>query len=1198
MTAGLVLGSNERSDALLMARVIPVSAGSQACALTPTSGVQCWGANPDGELGNGSTAPSPTPTDVSGLASGVTALAPGIGAHSCALISGGLQCWGPNNEGQLGDGSKTTRLAPVSVVGLSSNVVSVARGLEHTCAVTDTGAAECWGDNAHGELGDGTTTSRSAPVPVEGLPPVSVLAAGGFFTCALTLTGAVKCWGMAAQLGNGANGGDSSLPVDVDGLTSGVVDLSVGLDHACAVTAVGQVECWGSNGAGDLGDGTTTNALSPVTAAGLPTDVTQVSAGDDHTCALTAEGAVFCWGNNVHGQLGDGTEVSRPTAVALTGLASGVSYVTAGAEFSCAFMAVGTIKCWGDDDSGQLGDLAAGAPPTRVTGLSATTIDASLFHTCSVEASGGAACWGYGGNGELGDGSHTTSSSPVEVSGLPGSVSAISAGYQHTCAIAGLSVPLCWGNDSYGALGSGVLTSSVTPVPVSGFPNGASAIDAGFFYTCGITTLGGAKCWGWNRDGQLGDGTTTDRVAATDVVGLTSGVSAIATSDSFTHTCALTNNGAVKCWGSNNSGDIGNGTSGTPPALTPVDVNGLSSGVTAIAVGGETSCALTSEGAVECWGDHFGSTPQVVGGLSSGVASIALGTNHGCAVTTSEAVKCWGSNIGGELGDGTLTDSWSAVDVVGLASGSVAVTAGQSYSCALSSSGAAECWGQPGPALGNDRGITPVDVVGTFLGADISGPTITFATPVQDATYQVGSAVAAAFSCSDPSGVASCVGSTAEGADLPMSLGVHQFTVTALDDVGNSSERAVSYNAVDAVEQVVPDGGGTVATSSPPTADDPVQTAISIPTSGMVDITEGATTTVPPVGYALAAQQVNITAPPSTPDQPLALRFSLDASALAAVGVDATTVQVLRDGLPVGDCVDPSQLVASPDPCVFERNALAGGIAEVGVYSSHASTWNFAAAMAVPPGPAASVGDASVLEGDSGTRTLKFPVTLSQPATTTVSVHYVVAGLTATGAKTFGNGVDFNDRGGKPGTLTFKPSSATGLTPVEAFVSVKVYGDTTPELDKTLKVTLSAPSTGLTIARSQGTGTIVNDDGITGTPTLGIGDALIVRTSSGKAKLTFPITVSTLGGAVSATYAIGLGTGTTYSRKATGGDIGGKLTGTVSIRAGTTGTTLSIPIWSASLLTGVKTFTITLSNVNASGVTMIRATGTGEIISP
>ena len=322
-------GYNEpRAVAGLASGVAAISAGGyHACALTSAGAVVCWGWNDSGQLGNGRQGcgdvrcSSPIPVAVSGLGSGVAAIAAG-GVHSCALTSvGGVVCWGDNSYGQLGDGTTTNRYTPVAVSGLSSGVVAIAAGGDHTCALTSAGAVVCWGYNTYGQLGDGTTTTRLTPVAVSGLASgVAAISAGGLHSCALTSAGGVVCWGYngGGQLGDGTTT-NRDTPVDVSGLGSGVAAIAAGGVHSCALTRAGGVVCWGSNGWGQLGDGTTTERHTPVAVSGLVSGVVAIAAGTEHTCALTSVGVVKCWGENASGQLGDGTTIDSHTPVGVIG---------------------------------------------------------------------------------------------------------------------------------------------------------------------------------------------------------------------------------------------------------------------------------------------------------------------------------------------------------------------------------------------------------------------------------------------------------------------------------------------------------------------------------------------------------------------------------------------------------------------------------------------------------------------------------------------------------------------------------------------------------------------------------------------------------------------------------------------------------------------------------------------------------------
>ena len=479
-------------------------------------------------------------------------------------------CWGINFGGQLGDGTKMYRLTPVDVSGLSSGVAAIAAGGSHTCVKTAAGGVKCWGWNYYGQLGDGTTTDQDTPVDVFGLSSgIIAIAPGANHTCALTAAGGVKCWGSNyyGQLGDDTP--TSRLtPVDVNGLSSEVTAIAAGGSHTCALISAGGVKCWGSNIYGQLGDGTTSGRLTSVEVSGLSSGVTAIAGGEFHTCALTAAGEVKCWGDNEYGALGDGTEWSRLTPVDVSGLSSGVTAITAGWGHSCALTAAGGVKCWGDNGSGQVGDgtLESRLTPADVSGLSSrvTAITAGWGHSCALTAAGGVKCWGS----NTGDGTGEVRLTPVDVSGLSSGIIAIASGGGHACALTAAGGVKCWGWNFYGQLGDGTTTNRLVPVDVSGLSSGVTAIAAGGGHTCALTAAGGVKCWGWNVVGQLGDSTNTDHLTPVDVSGLSSGVTAIAAGGY--HTCALTAAVGVKCWGNNSEGNLGDGTASYSP--TPVDV--------------------------------------------------------------------------------------------------------------------------------------------------------------------------------------------------------------------------------------------------------------------------------------------------------------------------------------------------------------------------------------------------------------------------------------------------------------------------------------------------------------------------------------------------------------------------------------------------------------------------------------------------
>jgi len=453
--------------------------------------------------------------------------------------------------------------------------------------------------------------------------------------------------------GGGDSGGDDATGRHGDGGDGG--------DDA----AGGDADSGGTGDAGDAGDGASATD-SPIDEDVTTTATPAITSGDDHSCALLTDATVECWGENAYGQLGSGSATGPDTcmpdlmslacataAVKVSGL-KGVIAVAAGSDHTCALISNGTVECWGVNNLGQLGNGTA---------------------------TGHASCLGL-----------PCETAPVAVSGLT-NATAISAGGDFTCALLSGGTVKCWGDNELAELGAGGSTGPDTcgsfpcaekPIAVAGL-SGVEAISAGDVFACALLSGGTVECWGYNDDGELGNGTSTGPDACgTSACGtspaLVSGLTGVAAISAASNSaCALLSGGTVKCWGDNLFGAVGDGSSTGPAtckstdpcATTPVAVPGLS-GVTALS-GGLANCALLTGGTVECWGTNedgelgTGTTgpgacgayacstaPVVVTGLT-GVTSIAAGNDHVCVIASGGAVECWGYNALGDVGDGTST---------------------------------------------------------------------------------------------------------------------------------------------------------------------------------------------------------------------------------------------------------------------------------------------------------------------------------------------------------------------------------------------------------------------------------------------------------------------------------------------------------------------------------------------------------------
>jgi alpha-tubulin suppressor-like RCC1 family protein len=529
-----------------------------------------------------------------------------------------------------------------------TNAVSLALGAATSCAVIDDGTMKCWGDNDRGQNANGTAVGIGFPGlkhfnPVPVVTGVTNIAAAGqgFPACALKLDGTVSCWGDFDPI-IGTHTTTKETPVAQLGNDNAFI--TAGGNSTCVLKNDGRLFCRGANSLGQLGNGSGLDSLvvfqqvstSVLGNTRIKPDV--IAVGQYHSCAIKPDGNVACWGANAQGQLGDGTTTSSNQAVHVA-IPEGAQAIAAGGAHTCVLTKLGTVACWGDNSAGQLGTgitngvlidslvPKAAANPLNYRYLA---IAAAANQTCAVVTNGDVACWGQGnlGGGISGTNSNsntTQATAPFITALVPGGAKSISIGLNLI-------------NPSLGA-------------------------------TCVVTNLAGVSCWGFNAEGQLGDGSVLNRVnpVSTTLVGA---AKTISLSDQTS--CAVLSNGKSVCWGSGAFGQVGNGQLTPQTIPTNVSITGNSF---AIAAGRYFTCGLKDAGIAECWGTGTNgqlgngvlantTLPSPVTGITTATV-IGAGSQHACVLLANAEIYCWGGGAQGQLGNGQSVASSTPVKVLG-----------------------------------------------------------------------------------------------------------------------------------------------------------------------------------------------------------------------------------------------------------------------------------------------------------------------------------------------------------------------------------------------------------------------------------------------------------------------------------------------------------------------------------------------------
>jgi alpha-tubulin suppressor-like RCC1 family protein len=595
-----------------------------SCGVQTDGSLWCWGSNESAQIGDGAVGPLYTrlePVEVGGTA-WIDVYAGR--AHTCGLEGdGSTWCWGLGGNGQLGQPDVPFSSTPLPVPGLPPLRELATGGTgSTTCGLDLDGAAWCWGANEYGATGTGGMEPVIEPAPVELPAPLAEIHVGSSTTCARSDDARLWCWGLGSngQLGDGQTepGYAVPTPVPIDG--DDWIDVAIGARHVCGRSQAGPTWCWGANGSGQVGDGTSgpdNRRLQPVEVGpwgGGPvaTDWAAGSLGTVHGCGLRQDGTMWCWGNRYRNQLGnddalDGCSPASPYDCSFTtpvevvpaGTAAWQA-PTAGGDHTCARQDDGTLWCWGRNDAGQLGHGGDGSVPD-VVGMETdwTLVRAGGSSTCGLRAPGTLWCWGANGSGQLGLGMTGGSEpAPVQV-GADADWTEVALGEgDHGCGLRSGGSLWCWGRNDFGQLGVGLVGTPIpSPTAVAGTWIAAAI---GSLHTCAIASDGSLWCWGL-PSAALGLGPVDEGIPI-DVptqVGLDTDWVQVTAGSGFT--CGRRSDGTLWCWGSNGSGQLGQGAVGSDlDADTPVQVGTESDWVDLHARG---SGACGQRGSVLwCWG--------------------------------------------------------------------------------------------------------------------------------------------------------------------------------------------------------------------------------------------------------------------------------------------------------------------------------------------------------------------------------------------------------------------------------------------------------------------------------------------------------------------------------------------------------------------------------------------------------------------
>lgn len=570
--------------------------------------------------------------------------------HSFEIRDGTLWAWGSNYYGALGDGTTIDRLNPVQI-GLDNNWVNIASGPGHTLGIKSDGTLWAWGYNENGQLGDGTNLIRITPVQIGSNTNWTCITISFNHNYALKSDGTLWGWGET-------NLNIISLPTQIETDTKWV-SISGGLYHTIGLKSNGTVWTWNNY---------PTPNITQVTIASYPEGLNRINkwvsidAGGEQSFGIQSDGTIWAWGVNNIGQLGDYSTIDRATPVQVGDTRSGewVS-VAAGNNHSLGLKSDGTLWAWGSNHDGQIGVGSSDGEftgPIRVgTENTWVSIEAGMTHSFGLKSDGTLWAWGNNSNGELGNGSLIDSPNPYKISTDNKWLSIAVADY-HTLGLKSNGTIWVWGNNSFLGLGEGLGTATNKARPVQlGADSNWVGVTVGSFRSFGLKSDGTLWAWGANPKGQLGDGTKADRILPIQI-GSDKNWVTIATGANYdSHTIGLKSNGTLWSWGLNSNGQLGDGTN--TDRISPAQI-GTDNNWVSVAIGLASSIALKSDGTLWGWGDNSSgqlgdgstidkSTPIQIG-TDNNWTSLTVGRLHTIGLKSNGTLWSWGESRYGQLG--------------------------------------------------------------------------------------------------------------------------------------------------------------------------------------------------------------------------------------------------------------------------------------------------------------------------------------------------------------------------------------------------------------------------------------------------------------------------------------------------------------------------------------------------------------------